>query len=121
NPVQAIEALEKGATIAPGSADRWTDLGQAGMWATLGEDFVDLGSFQAALAPLNKTIEIEPDHAAAWFYKGIAHINLGQIAEAAEAYHKAVYLEPENGVAWFGYGSAQVQMAHYDCALDALS
>ena len=65
----------------------------------LGICLSELGRTEECIAPLQRCIELDPDHANAHIGLGVAHARLGNPDAAAAALRRAVRLEPENAFA----------------------
>ena len=65
----------------------------------LGICLSELGRTEECIAPLQRCIELDPDHANAHIGLGVAHARLGNPDAAAAALRCAVRLEPENAFA----------------------
>ena len=86
---KTMEALEKATRISPENAQSRTLVG-----------FVQLASMQpkAALASMQKAIELDAGLSNAWFGKGLAKFKLGQTEEARQDMQAAIILEPQRAL-----------------------
>jgi tetratricopeptide (TPR) repeat protein len=51
-------------------------------WKKRGNEQYNLGDFEAAIASLDKALEIKPDYHVAWYSRGVTLGNLGRVEEA---------------------------------------
>lgn len=78
NPVAAVRALRRAATLAPQRLDIWLMLGEAEIFEAQGKVDAD------AQAAFRKALEISPGEPAARFYLAQAKAEAGQAAEAID-------------------------------------
>jgi len=86
-----------GAVIARGLARR-------------GNALANLGRSDDALKSLNRSLEMDPNDAAAWIGKGNVLMTMGQLDEALFCFDKAIELNDNLGAAWQGKGKALQKM-----------
>jgi hypothetical protein len=85
NPARAVEALNRGLALDPGSARGWMALGQARL---------ALEQPEQAQVALQRSVELDPASARAWLYLGLARLAGGQTEKAEEALLASVQLDP---------------------------
>lgn len=71
-------------------------------WADLGEHLFTHQDVAAALAPLERSVELAPDYAPGLFKLGSAYVACGRINEGAVKIRQALAKEPAFGAAWMG-------------------
>ena len=86
----AVEDFSSYLTLYPKAWAVYMDRGRAQMKA---------GALPAALADLDRALEIKPDYVTAFIGRGSVLSKMGQDTEAAESYHRALALEPNNAAA----------------------
>ncbi len=64
-------------------------------WFNKGTALGDLTQNEAALAAIDKSLELKANYGPAWFYRGVYLRRLGRNAEAASAYTKATAFAPQ--------------------------
>ncbi|RZM79573.1 substrate-binding domain-containing protein [Leptolyngbya iicbica] len=102
--MERLKAAAAGTTLVGASAVIARGLARRG--ATL----ANLGRSDEALKSLNRSLEMDPDDAAAWIGKGNVFIPMGQLDEALFCFDKAIELNPNLAAAWQGKGKALQQM-----------
>ena len=65
---------------------------------------------KAAIANLEKVLEIKPDRDNTFFNQGNALSKLGRLEEAITSYDKALAIQPDFSEAWFNRGNALVKL-----------
>jgi serine protease Do len=95
------------AAAALEASERWAELEQfAREWVagtshdpepllTLGKALYHLRQERAALEPLRKALEIDPDHAESWFQLALVHAKLNDAAERDKAMARVAALSPD--------------------------
>ncbi|WP_204140886.1 substrate-binding domain-containing protein [Halomicronema sp. CCY15110] len=102
--MERLKAAAAGTTLVGASAVIARGLARRG--ATL----ANLGRADDALKSLNRSLEMDPDDAAAWIGKGNVFIPMGQLDESLFCFDKAIELNPHLAAAWQGKGQALQQM-----------
>ena len=69
-----------------------------------GTSLLDNGDFHAAVVPLARARDLEPDKASVRETLARAYYSSGHITQAAEEFERAVEIEPVNDYAHFGLG-----------------
>lgn len=114
---RSIEHFRRAADLGIGSSETWFYLGV--LLADRG------GDYDAALAALDRAIELEPVSDAAWARRGRTLLALGRGADARAAFDRALAIDEENAVARHGMaavaaasGDAEGAIAAYAQAAD---
>jgi len=81
----------------------------------------DDGDYQAALAHLQTTVRLEPEHPHAHFYLGVTLSRLGATQEAIAAFEQALTLDATLRHVHYHLGLAYFQEARYPAALTQLT
>jgi len=103
------ELLEKAMTSLGKSLALQPRLARA--WKELGGTLVDIGSVDKGLEAIRRSLELDPDDAAAHAALARAHfIGTGRFQDAVEAFEKALALNPQGG--WYA-----LQLAHVSALL----
>jgi Tfp pilus assembly protein PilF len=76
---------EKAAQVAPNDAQVFYNIGVL---------LVENERFQEAIAPLNRTVALNPRHVSAHNYLGLCHSALGQNAATLKCYDAALAIDP---------------------------
>ncbi|WP_366664960.1 tetratricopeptide repeat protein [Microcoleus sp. bin48.metabat.b7b8b9.023] len=99
--------------------------GEAEAWKKRGDEKLDLGDFEGAIASYDKALEIKLDYNAAWNNRGNALNNLGRLEEAIASYDKVLEIKPNDHVVWRNRGIAlgnlgrvEESITSYDKALE---
>jgi tetratricopeptide (TPR) repeat protein len=71
-------------------------------WADLGDHLYRHESIEAALAPLERAVELAAEFAPALFKLGAAYVACGKVDAGAAMMRRALEHEPAFGVAWLG-------------------
>ena len=80
-------------------------------WKELGGTLVDIGSVDKGLEAIRRSLELDPDDAAAHAALARAHfIGTGRFADAVEAFERALAINPQGG--WYA-----LQLAHVSALL----
>jgi tetratricopeptide (TPR) repeat protein len=77
------------------------------------------GRYEAAIASLERALQLEPDNPKAWLTRGAALAKLQQFEAANTAYDTAIQLKPELSEAWFGKGVALAKLQQMEAAITA--
>lgn len=91
----ACAACGGGSEPAPGRAEPAAPSASAQARET-GAQLVQNGQFAAAIEPLRRATELEPDDSVTHALLGVAYRGTGRLPEAADAFAVAVELDPEN-------------------------
>jgi len=75
-------------------------------WCTKGDELMDLGKYNEAIAAYDEAININPQFVPAWNKKGNALKAKGKYNEAIDVYDEVIRLDPNNAVAWNNKGFA---------------
>ncbi len=78
-----------------------------------------LQHYDEAVAACDRTLQENPQDAAAWFMRGMALENLHQPEDAIAAYQQVVQIQPEDHIAWFKQGSLLETLNQLEAALTA--
>ncbi|HEY9670997.1 MAG TPA: tetratricopeptide repeat protein [Waterburya sp.] len=87
------------------------------LWWNVGNELLDLGQFEEALASYNKAIEIKPDFYEAWISRGFVLANLGHYQDALTASNTAVKIKPDYPEGWYNQGVISGLLGSYEEAL----
>jgi tetratricopeptide (TPR) repeat protein len=71
----------------------------------VGSIYDDIGQFEKAIDPLQKSIAIRPSYPG-YVNLGAAYFGLGKFDDAAKAYGEAIKLDPQQQVTWGNLGAA---------------
>ncbi|MFQ5611780.1 MAG: tetratricopeptide repeat protein [Anaerolineae bacterium] len=117
----ALEAVDEGLRVAPDDVDLLllkgiildalgrsaeagqvfdrveTGLGPTDFFLYRGQQYFQLGNYEAALQDARKAVEADPESAESWFLVGLASQNQGDRVAAAEAYRRAADLADAQG------------------------
>ncbi|MEZ6183564.1 MAG: serine/threonine-protein kinase [Planctomycetota bacterium] len=74
--------------------------------------------FDAALAPLVRSLELEPDHAQTVGLYGLALDRLGRQEEAIEVYTHAIAVDPDDATYWHNRAVSLSKLNRHDEAID---
>ena len=77
------------------------------------EQALDRKDYVAAVPPLKKAAEAQPDNAAVWFNLGYAYSELGHYSDAVTAYQKALELQPDLFDARLNLAAALLKLDRY--------
>ena len=69
-----------------------------------------LGDKRGAIEDLNKSIQLDPDNAAAYVNRGVAKYTLGDYRGAIEDYNKAIQLDPYDAQLYANRGAAKYRL-----------
>jgi len=108
NPDQAIQELEKAATMAPTSVEALFQLGNA---------YTDKEQFEKAIEMFKKVVELDPKYADGYSNLGVAYYRNGQMNKAVESFEKAVDLAPNDAEIRYNLGGALAQVNRLDDAV----
>ncbi|NLE76989.1 MAG: tetratricopeptide repeat protein [Chloroflexi bacterium] len=97
----ALDALEQAVALEPDSPLGWYFLGR---W------FMVQGVPQAALAPLQQGLVLDPNNAGLLLELAAAHLALGDYPAALRALDEAVAQQPDDAAIWFG--AARLTLEH---------
>ena len=78
------------------------------------------GEHRAAVALVEKAIEIDPDRAPAWFNLGFLLQELEEHDDALRAFDRAVELDPKLDRAWYGKALSLVKLGRVEEAIEPL-
>jgi Tfp pilus assembly protein PilF len=67
---------------------------EPGGWLSLGVCYMYVKNFEAALEPIKKAVDLQPNNANAQFNLAIVYINLKDNLSAREVYKKLTTLDP---------------------------
>jgi serine/threonine protein kinase len=82
-----------------------------------GNAYQDQGEYQAALAVIERAIELEPT-AKAYFERGLTHYYLDNLQAALDDYNKAIELDPAYADAYNNRGFTHYTLGNNQAALD---
>ena len=85
---------------------------------TLGKAYINTKQYDAAMAPLQKTLALKPDQPGAHFYLGIAYSQMGQDAEALKEFEAEIPISPEQDGAYSNAASLYDKQGNVDKALE---
>lgn len=71
------------------------DKDDASFYYEKGDDLLDNGKYEEAIAEYDKALEIDPEDDVSHFSQGFALFNLGRYEEAIAAYDKALEIDPD--------------------------
>ena len=90
------------------------------LWLIYGQILRNCGRFEAAMAAMERAMELNPEHATlAHFEIGMSLLNTQRHAEAADAFAQSVALKPELGSGWINIAIACCLCDRYEQAADA--
>ena len=92
---EAVAAFEQAATLTPGKALYWSNLGDAYRWAP-GMRPRAVAAYARAIALERERLSADPQDADAWSTLGLCLAKTGKTAEGLAAIEKALALEPGN-------------------------
>lgn len=104
----AIPALEKAASLAPGDAAAHCNLGSA---------LFDIGNTADSLHCYEIALAIAPQMSEAWYFRGNCEARLENTQAAEESFHKAIALNASLYVARFNLAMIQIQAGRVDDAI----
>lgn len=84
-----------------------------------GEEQLNRGKFEEALATLEQALTLNPSSARAWYGKGSVLWQLNHHEEALAAYNQSLALDPRDAHVWNTKGNLLWQMRRYEEALAA--
>jgi len=82
-----------------------------------GYAYLNLGNLDAAIADLNKALEINPELALAYSNRGGAYLTLGNLDAAMADLNKALEINPELALAYSNRGGAYLNLGNYEAAM----
>ena len=82
-----------------------------------GENFIEEGQYDRAIAYLNKAIEINPRYAKAYSYRGSAYAGKGHYDKAISDCNKAIAINPRDAHAYGYRGIVHFNKGQYDKAI----
>ncbi len=88
-------------------------------WFDQGNALMGQKKYYKAIQAFNKSIEIDPQHAATWNNKGLALMHQDKNDEAIQAYEKAIEIDPQLAEAWYNKGIALDNQGKYKEAIQA--
>ena len=77
---------------------------------------LNTGEIEASITPLQRCVELEPNHVRGWQSLAIASCYLGRDAEALAAYARVERLQPQDGVNYFNRGLLHLQEGRTEAA-----
>lgn len=83
---------------------------------TRGAAFFKMGNLEAALADLNKAVEVDQGYARAFHLRGLVREKLGDDQGAKQDFDRAIALDPDYGAAYFSRASQNAKMGDLDAA-----
>jgi CHAT domain-containing protein/Flp pilus assembly protein TadD len=86
-------------------------------WFDRGNELLELGRFEEAIASCDRAIKIKPDYDEAWHDRGISLGNLGRYEEAIDSYDRAIVIKPDNDKYWACLGVALSKLGRYEKAV----
>jgi tetratricopeptide (TPR) repeat protein len=84
---------------------------------TQGNQQVEAGNLEGAIASFDKAIEFKPDSHDAWLNRGNTLVELGRIQEALASYDKALEFKPDDHEAWINRGNTLVELSRFEEAI----
>ena len=90
-----IAALEREAQANPGSANAWTELGNA---------YFDSNQYEASISAYRKSLEIDPGNPNVWTDMGVMYRRSGKPEEAIKAFDQAIAADPRHEVSRMNKG-----------------
>lgn len=82
--------------------------------------YIGQGSYERALAEIDRALALDPTQAGAWNNLGLALFYRGEFAAAQSAFEEAVSLEEENAVSWNNLAAALREQDHLEEAQQVL-
>ena len=76
-----------------------------------GNNFVQAGQFQKAVAAYQQAIELDPEYQAVYANLGVVYYQLEQLDLAAQQYEKALELDPNDGEVTYNLAALNLQRA----------
>lgn len=98
---------------------RWGDLGLAEALDQRSVSLTGLGTYEDALASINRAVGISPDYAEAHNHRAVILWYLERYSEALVANQRALELNPNSALAWLNQGVILRSMQRYEEALAA--
>ncbi len=86
-------------------------------WFDRGNELLELGRFEEAIACYDRVIEFKPDDYVAWSNRGFALFNLGRYEESIPSFDKAIEFKPDFYEAWFNRGFSLDNLGRYEEAI----
>jgi len=86
-------------------------------WNFKGEAMVNIGKYEAAIAYLDKALEINPEFDYAWNNKGNALRGLDRYKDAITCFDKALEINSNLGEAWVNKGEVFIHLGRYEDAI----
>lgn len=83
-----------------------------------GSAHLTLGRYGAALADLDRAIELNPSHSLSYYARGYVHIGTGEYALAVEDFSHALEHDPSQPIFYLDRGWSYSQMGENQAALD---
>ncbi len=83
-----------------------------------GEQLIQEGKPEEAIAPLLTATKLLPQNAQAWNHLGIAYHDSGQLTDALEAYQKAAAINPNLAVVRFNIGCLHLESGRAKAAIN---
>ena len=90
-----IAALERQAQANPGSANAWTELGNA---------YFDSDQFEDSIRAYKKSLELDPGNPNVWTDMGVMYRRSGKPEEAIKAFNQAIAADPKHEVSRMNKG-----------------
>ena len=90
-----IAALERQTQANPGSANAWTELGNA---------YFDSGQFEKSISAYRKSLELDPRNPNVWTDMGVMYRRSGNPEEAIKSFDRAIAADPKHEVSRMNKG-----------------
>jgi tetratricopeptide (TPR) repeat protein len=108
-PQEARDAMARAASLKPGNAESWYNLGLVEM---------DLQSLDAAVAAFDRALALQPNPQT-WHYRGLALQGLQRPAEALDSFERTLTLAPGALPSVFARGEMLLQLGRNQEAITA--
>ncbi len=96
------------------------ELGNAIWPHRLAAIYANFGQLDLALPLLEKTLDLQPDHAPAWIRLGNAHLKLNRVEAAEGSFQSALKIEAKNPHALFGLARVRAAGADWETVVGLL-
>ena len=119
---RAVAAQESGdwaAVLAAAQALVSRFPGYAEAHASVGSAYMELKSYDNAVAAYRHALQLDPDYAYAWVGLGVNYLAQGKDAAAIAAYRQAIKLMPKSALPWGKLGEVYCQQEKYGDAIAA--
>jgi len=93
--------------------------GTVALYLSNGDQLLEEGNLEEAIAAYRRAIELNPDHSWSHHNLGEALAKLGQLEEAIAAYHRAIELNPDFSWSYHHLGDALDRQQHWEEAVVA--